>query len=146
MSDSRKKIIPSRLAESGLAAQSGLLGAIVAIVAVPLALVAYTISGSPGAVAAVAAGGACLLGGEAALVLCQWLAGRVDVMRALLVGMLARMTLPLILVLAMHFVAPSLTQGGLFIYVLAFYPVVLGTETIFALARLGQNSTSQRTT
>ncbi len=143
MSDSRKKSIRDRLAHSGLAAQAGFLGGIVGIVALVLAPLAFAISGAPGVVAVVAAGGACLVGGELALLMGALLARRVGTLQSVLAGMVARLTLPLFLGLAIHVAAPALTSAGLFFYFLVFYPVVLAAETLLAVAHLPHDTTTR---
>ncbi len=142
VTDSRKKIVWNRLSRLGLAAQAGILCAIVSVVALPLALAAYAISGLPGVVAALVAACVCLLGGEIALGLCGLLARRHDALYAVLAGMLARTSVPLLLGLGLHVLMPSLTQAGLFFYFLAFYLVILTSETILAVAHASRDATS----
>ncbi len=144
MADSRNKIIWHWLARLGPAAQAGFLGGIVGIVALPLTLAAYAVNGTPGVIAAVSAGCVCLAGGEVALAIGGLLALRVDVLYAMVAGMLARMAFPLLLGVGLHVLAPSLTRAGLFVYFLLFYVAILATETILAVAHVSEHSTSSK--
>ena len=143
MSESRNEIW-NKLARLGLAAQTAVLALAVALLAAPLLALAYAISETRGVIAALVAAVICLVGGEIALVLSNLLARRLEPLQAVLVGMMARMAVPLVLGLIVHFAAPSLTAAGMFFYFLAFYAVVLAVETMLSLAHLPQTRNSPK--
>jgi hypothetical protein len=144
MPDSRTKIASRLLARQGLAAQAAFLAGIVALVALPLTLGAYAISGAPGVIAALAAGLVCWMGGAVALVAAGQLKGRFGALHAVLGGMFARLAFPLGLGIGLHLARPELTDAGMFFYFLVFYPVVLAAETLLAVAHLGQDPSAKR--
>ena len=103
----------------------------VAAAVMPLA---FALSGGSGVIAATIAAAICLVGGEAALLLSGLLARRLDALRAVLIGMMVRMGVPLVLGLVAHLLAPSLTVSGMFFYFLPFYAMVLVVETMLSVA------------
>ena len=145
MSESRNEIW-NKLSRLGVAAQSAVLALVVALAAVPVSAIAYAFSSTPGVLAALAAGFVCLLGGEIALAVGTFAARHLDVVRGVLIGMMARMAVPLLLGVGVHLAAPSLTAAGMFFYFLAFYAVVLAVETMFSVAHVSHASTSPKAT
>jgi hypothetical protein len=143
MSESRNEIC-NRLARLGFVAQGVILSATVVLVAAPVVGLAYAISGRPGTIAAATAAGICLLGGLVALAVSELAARRLDVLQAVLIGMMARMAVPLLLGIAAHLAAPWLTSAGLFFYFLAFYVVVLAVETMFSMVHVAHAPASPK--
>jgi len=117
----------------GLAAHSAVLGAAVLALACLVAPLAMVAGGVPGLAASAVAGGVCLLGAWAALLVCHAFRRTKYALAAVLAAMVPRMGIPLGLALLLHFRVPMLADGGLFYYLLVFYPVTLTLETLLVL-------------
>jgi len=98
-----------------------------------VAPVAGFCSGSAGLWAAAAAAVLCLAGAGLALVLSHALREPKHALYGMLLGMAARMGVPLAVGLPCHLHGGALAQAGLLYYLLVFYPVTLGVETASSL-------------
>lgn len=128
----------ARLRETGLAAQSAILFVAAAVAFAVVAPVSSLVSGAAGLAAAAAAAGLCWLGAETALVL-QWLFhGTRYALLASLGGILPRMGIPVAWGLVLQICSSVLAEGGLLIYLIAFYPVTLAVETFLSLPGAGR--------
>ena len=100
---------------------------------VPVLPVAILLRGWEGLAAAAAAAVFCLAGATIALVVSHLFRRPKQVLAGMLLGMAARMGIPLGFGLACHLHAGALAQAGLLYYLLVFYPVTLGIETVLSL-------------
>ena len=129
MTSSWLRELPNR----GIAVQvAALMGVTLAVLAMA-GSVALVLGGGTALAAAVVAAGACLAGAVAALIASHALAGASLALAALLTGMAARLGIPLALGLAIHLHGGPLAEAGLLYYLLLFYPVTLGVETLLSL-------------
>ncbi len=117
----------------GLAAQAGILVAVVGGEVALVAPLAIWLNGSIGLAAASVAAGLCLLGALAALVVGWLLRDLPNPVHGMLAGMLPRMGIPLGAALVFHLQGGVLAESGLLVYLLVFYPVSLGVETFLSL-------------
>ena len=122
-----------RLQNQGLATQSALLGLAVLCVYLVVAPVAASLSGGAGLAAAAAAAGLCLLGAGSALVVTRPFRGPNYALFNLLIGMPLRMGLPLAVGLVLQWRGGLLAGAGVLYYLLVFYPIALGVETVLSL-------------
>lgn len=120
----------------GLAAQAGLLAAVVLVAWLLVAPLAYAFSGSAGVVAAAVGAGVCFVGGGLALSIAGLLNHSSAAMVSLALAMLARTLIPLVLGVALHRAVPLLAGAGMIFYLLVFYMVALATETALMLAKV----------
>jgi len=108
-----------------------------------VAPVAGLLSGSAGLWTAAAAAVFCLAGAEVALLVNPLSHRPKRALLGMLLGMAARMGIPLGLGLGCHVQGGVLAQTGLLYYLLVFYPVTLGVETALSLPH-GPQPTSGR--
>ena len=101
--------------------------------------IAGWLDGGLGVAAAAIAAGLCLAGAGIALAAASALRSPDRVLVGALIGMIARMIIPLGFGMGLHFYNTPLAEAGLLVYLLVFYPVTLGVET--ALVVLGKNGT-----
>jgi hypothetical protein len=95
--------------------------------------VAIHLGGSTALAAATVAGGLCLAGAAAALVVADRTRGSGGAFRALWLGMTLRMGVPLTAGIAIHLHGGPLARAGLLCYLLVFYLTALVAGTILAL-------------
>jgi hypothetical protein len=143
MSGSQKSTLRDQVSRLGILAQGGLLAGVLLVGLLPVAPVAYAISGSAGVIAATVAAGLCLAGAEFALIATVPFSGRPSAaMYSLTVGMLARALIPLMFGVALHLRVPWLADAGMVFYLLIFYMVALATETALMLAKIPPTTAS----
>lgn len=95
--------------------------------------VAWFLSGSVGLAAAGLAAGVCLGGAAAALATSHVFRAPQHVLYGVLFGMAARMGLPLAAGLICWRQGGPLAEVGVLYYLLIFYPITLGVETVLSL-------------
>ncbi len=142
MSGSQKSTLRDHLARLGILAQAGLVAGVVVVAWLPVAPVAYAISGSTGVIAAAVAAGVCLVGAEFALIATLPFAGTSAAMYSLTVGMLARTLIPLVSGVVLHLRVPLLAGAGMIFYLLVFYMIALATETVLMIAKIPPSTAS----
>ncbi|MGD0899653.1 MAG: hypothetical protein ABR915_17620 [Thermoguttaceae bacterium] len=131
----------TQLPERSLAFRGGLLGLAVAVVAAGVLPVAGLVRGRAGLGAAALAAAICSVGAAGALVLSHLLRGPRLAIVSLLMGMAVRTGMPLVLAIAVQCWGGPLAEAGFLYYLLVFYPVTLGVETILSLPQIrGQGS------
>lgn len=136
MATSQSEGVWNRLGQLGLAAQAALVCACSLLLWLAAAPLADWLSGADGLWAAAAAAAATLVGGLVALVLASLFRGPTAAMQGMLVGMLARMVLPMAIGVALHLKVRALADAGMIFYLLVFYMATLALETALALARI----------
>ena len=104
---------------------------------------AVAIGGSAALLAATVAAALCFAGAAMALMAGSLLTGPRLALAALLIGIAARMAIPLIVGVALHLRGGPLAEAGLLYYLLVFYPVTLAVETLLSLPA-SQRSPSDR--
>jgi len=114
-------------------AKAAMLALAVLLVLVPVGLVTMFVGGGKALAAAVVAAVFCLAGATIALMASHLLRGPKNALAALLVGMAARMGVPLTFGLAIHLQGGPLAEAGLLYYLLIFYPITLASETALSL-------------
>jgi hypothetical protein len=142
MSGSQKSTLRDQLSRLGILAQAGLVAGVVVVAWLPIAAVAYAISGSAGVIAAAVAAGVCLIGAEFALIAMLPFGGPSAAMQFLAVGMLARTLIPLVAGVVLHLTVPFLAAAGMIFYLLVFYMIALATETVLTLAKIPPSTAS----
>lgn len=95
--------------------------------------VAVFFGGDHAVSAAVAAFFACFVGAMLALILSHVFRGPRHALAALLLGMMARMGIPLGLGSSIHLHGGPLAEAGLLYYLIAFYLAILAVETVLSL-------------
>jgi hypothetical protein len=98
-----------------------------------VAPVAAVLSGQAGVAACAAAALACLAGATVALIAACLLRGPAWAMYGLLIGMTARLGIPLAVGLAIDLCGHPLAEAGLIHYLLVFYPITLVVGTGLSL-------------
>lgn len=136
MAGSQNSTLRDQLSRLGMRAQAGLVAGVLCVAWLPVAPVAYAISGSAGVIAATVAGGVCLVGAEFALIATLPFSGPSAAMVSLAVGMLARTLIPLSAGVVLHASVPFLAGAGMIIYLLIFYMIALATETVLTVAKI----------
>jgi len=139
----------SDLRNRSLTARSLLLGLVTLGVLTVAAPVGFVLSGPPGVWAAAAGAGLCLAGAVAALVVSDRLHRSEHALHAALLGMAARMAIPLGLGFTLYLLSRPLANAGLLYYLLVFYPVTLSVETMLSWPprrRTAGSQASQRDT
>lgn len=122
-----------RLGDRSLPAKVALLVLAVAMLYGVVAPVAWLAAGSVAPIAAAVAAGACLAGAMVALMIVHVCRSPQLALYGLLLGMAARMGLPLAAALAFWQRGGALAEAGLLYYLLVFYPITLGLETLLSL-------------
>ena len=131
-----------RLRNARLTVQlAALLVAVLCVYAV-VAPIAGRLEGGLGVAAAAIAAGLCLAGAGVSLAAANVLGARDRVLRGMLIGIIARMIIPLGFGVGLHFYSRPLAEAGLLVYLLVFYPVTLAVDT--ALALPGGNAVKSR--
>ena len=108
--------------------------------------IGWYVSGTFGLVTAAVAAGCCLPGAILALFVGDLLQGAAFALQRLLLGMMFRMGIPLALALAIDLAGGRLADTGFLYYLAAFYPFVLGVETVLSIPpteRCGRSDFSQ---
>ena len=123
----------ANLRNQSLPARGTFLGLIVLGMYALVAPVAGYWGGSAGLWAAATAAVLCLAGAGLALVISRALHKPKHALYAMLLGMAARMGVPLAFGLACHLRGGVLAEAGLLYYLLVFYPFTLGVETLLSL-------------
>lgn len=114
-------------------AKVALLAGVMLMIYVGIAPLAWFWSGSLGPVAAALSAGACLGGAIVALVLGHVFRAPQFALHGVLFGMAARILPPLAVGLACWRHDGPLAQAGVLYYLLIFYPMTLGLETLLSL-------------
>ena len=122
-----------RLRNARLAVQLAALLVVVLCIYAVVAPIAGRLEGRLGVVAAAISAGLCLAGAGVSLAAANALRARDRVLRGMLIGIIARMIIPLGFGVGLHFYSPPLAEAGLLVYLLVFYPVTLAVETALAL-------------
>ncbi len=102
----------------------------------PVAPVAWVISGAEGVAAAVAGAFLCFSGGLLSLVWNLAFPGPKLLIVRVLGGMLPRMGVPLMGGIVLQITVEPLAEAGVLIYLLVFYPALLSIETWLSLSSL----------
>ncbi|OHB73081.1 MAG: hypothetical protein A2V70_19405 [Planctomycetes bacterium RBG_13_63_9] len=123
----------ARIQSRSLAARVGLLGIVSLGLYALAAPVGAFVTGPTGLWAATAAGTLCFAGAALALVASHLLRGPQRALIGLLVGMALRFVIPLGGGAACHYGGGSLAEAGILYYLLVFYPITLGVETVLSL-------------
>ncbi len=123
----------ARLQRLGLAARAAVLVSAVALTYAVVAPVGWNISGSVGLRTSGVAAGVCLLGAALALVVSYRLRDPASALYGMLFGMLLRMGIPLAFAAGVYLEDGVLAENGVLYYLVAFYPVTLGVETVLSL-------------
>ncbi len=124
------------LRNRSIAARGTFLGLVVLGLYALVAPVAGFFCGGPAGIwAAAAAALLCLAGAGLALVVSHALREPNHALYGMLLGMAARMGIPLGFGLVCHLQGGALAEAGLLYYLLVFYPVTLGVETALSLPR-----------
>lgn len=110
--------------------QGAALAFVVLFAALCVAPVAVLIGGWDGLEAALVAAGLCLLGAEVGLGLCLPLRRPARLWVASVAAMVPRLGIPLGLGTILHLCCGRLADAGLLYYLVVFYPVTLGFETV----------------
>jgi hypothetical protein len=119
-----------------LPARTGVLVVIMLVAYALAAPVAWFGGGTDSLFAAAVALAVCLGGGLAALVACELLRGPHQVLSRLVLGMLLRMGVPLGIFLIIHQQGGLLVEAGIVYYLVPFYLVMLGVETLMAARQI----------
>lgn len=133
----------ARLRNRSLAVRATFLLAAVVVLYVMVLPAALVCGGDGGLRASGFAALACLVGAEIALVVSRLLRAPQQALWALLLGMTARMGVPLIFGLVVQLTGGPLAEAGLLFYLLVFFPVILAVETTLSLP---QTKSAQRCT
>jgi len=136
MAQAANTTIWNRLGHWNLAAQGGLLCATLLLVAAILAPIAYSLAAVDGLWAVAVALAATLAGGLIALLLAALVRGPAAPMYGMLVGMMARMTVPMAIGVTLQLKVEWLADAGMIFYLLVFYLATLALETALLLGRL----------
>jgi hypothetical protein len=124
------------LGQLGLVAQAAALCALLAGLWCVVAPLAYSLSGVAGLWAAAVGAGATLLGGFIALLLAATCYGPAAPMYGMLLGMMARMVVPMAIGVIVQLRVELLADAGMIFYLLGFYMATLALETAILLARI----------
>ena len=119
----------SRHRPLGFSAKVAVLAGALALSFIPAAIVAFALVGVPGIVSAAIACSVCLLAGLNGLGVAALFSKRSSA-APVLAGMLVRMGLPLMLILALVITSHPLLDSGFAYYVIAFYQVMLFVELL----------------
>ena len=119
----------------GLGARLGLLIAVDVVLLAVVASVAGPVAGAAAVLAASAAAVVCLAGAVPALVVSRLLQQHAKALQGMGIAMLLRMGIPLGFAMVIHFQGGGLAEAGFLYYLLLFYPVTLGVETVLSLPK-----------
>lgn len=125
-----------RIAKGGFLVHSILLYVATMALLLPVAPVAWVISGVEGVAAAIAGAFLCFSGGLLTLVWNAAFSGPKLLLVRILGGMLPRMGVPLMGGIVLQITVEPLAEAGVLIYLLVFYPALLSIETWLSLTSL----------
>jgi hypothetical protein len=125
-----------RIAEGGFLVHAVFLYVATMALVLPVASVAWVISGMEGVAAAISGAFLCFSGGLLTLVWNLAFPGRKLLIVRALGGMLPRMGVPLMGGLVLQIAVEPLAEAGILIYLLVFYPALLSLETWLSLNSL----------
>ena len=125
----------TNLRNRSLATRAGVLVLVVLVLYGLVAPVAWYLGRTAGIWAASAAAALCFCGAVLALLIAHLLRKPQQVLYGMLLGMTARMGIPLGFGLAYHLRGGGLAEAGLLYYLLIFYPFTLGVETALSLPK-----------
>ncbi len=125
----------SRVRDATLAVQLATLLAIVLCVFVMVAPIAVHFHGGLGIAAAAISAALCLTGAGVALVAANGARSTDHVLRAMLIGIIARMVIPFGFGAGLYFSSQPLAEAGILVYLLVFYPVTLVVETALVILK-----------
>jgi hypothetical protein len=128
------------LGRLGFVAQSGVVAGLVAAMWLLLAPLSYALTGMPGLLAAGVAAGVSLLAAQFALAISQLFHGPAAAMSGMVAGMFARMSVALLLGVALQRGVPVLADAAMILYLLVFYLATLALETALLVARIRPDS------
>ncbi len=123
-----------RLRNGGLPLQLAVLGLVVVVAFGLVAPVAWGLEGVAGVTAAAVAAALCLAGAGVALLASRLARGPNGALAGRLLGMAARMAIPLGGGFAFQIRGGPLAEAGLLYYLLIFYPITLSLETSLTLS------------
>jgi hypothetical protein len=123
------------LRSRGVRTRTAVLTLTVFVAFAAAAPVVFHMGGAMGLTAAGVAAALCLLGAGTALVVSDLIREPQHALAALLIGMMARMGVPLLFGLVTHLRGGPLADAGLLYYLLMFYPVTLIVEIGLSLPR-----------
>ena len=118
---------------AGLATRIGLLVGAVALALAVVASIAWPIGGGRAVLAAAVPAAVCLSGAVVALIAVSICQRREEPLLGTLCGMLPRMGLPLGFAVMTKFLFKGLVEFGVLYYLVGFYLVTLGIETVLSL-------------
>ena len=124
------------LGRLGFVAQSGAVAGMVAATWLVLAPLGYALKGANGLVAAGVAAGVSLFAAQMALTIGQLFRGPAAAMYGMVAGMFARLSVALLLGVALQRGVPALADAAMILYLLVFYLATLAIETALLLARI----------
>lgn len=125
----------ARLPGRGFVAHLGVLAVAVLAVYAAVGPVVFWVRGPASAGAAAAAAALCLLGAALALAASAAFRDPSHTVHAVWLGMLLRMAIPLLVVLAIGLGGSRAAEADLLVYLVVFYPVTLATQTVLSVAR-----------
>jgi hypothetical protein len=128
------------LGRLGFVAQSGIVAGAVAAIWLLIAPLGYWLNGTTGLVAAGVAAGVSLLAAQFALTIGQLFRGPSAAMYGIVAGMFARMSVALLLGVALQRGVPALANAAMILYLLVFYLATLTIETALLLAKIPPDS------
>jgi hypothetical protein len=130
----------TELRRQGVGTRTAVLAAVVLALWAVVATAAALWAGPMALAAESVAAALCLGGAVAALLAAHWLRDPKLMLHAVLIGMAARMGLPLAIGLALQLGGGPLADAGILYYLLGFYPVTLGVETFLSLPHTATRS------
>ncbi|HYW80472.1 MAG TPA: hypothetical protein VE890_12895 [Thermoguttaceae bacterium] len=116
-----------------------MLASFVLVLLVPIGLLGWAMDGMAGTAAASVAATLCFVGAALALGLSHLLRAPEHVLYGVLMGMAARMGIPLASGMVVHLHGGALAQSHFLHYLLVFFPVTLAVETFLSLPKTGPN-------
>ncbi len=122
-----------KLRGAGLAARIGLLTGVVLAALGVVASIAGPIGGGKAVVAAAVPAAVCLVGAVLALIAASICQRREKPLHGMLIGMAPRMGIPLAFAVMAKFLFGGLVRSGALYYLVGFYLVTLGIETVLSL-------------
>ena len=136
----------SNLRNRSLATRAAVLAVVMVLFYALVAPMALCVGGPSALPASAAAGGICLLGAAIALAVGHVQRSPQAVLYGMLLGMAARMVIPLVCGLIIHLQGGPLTEAGFLYYLLVFYPVTLAVETALSLPQVDRPGNCSNTT
>jgi hypothetical protein len=128
------------LGRLGFVAQSGIVIGGVTVFFLLLAPLGYALTGTAGLMAAGVAASVSLLAAQIALIVGQVFRGPAAPMYGMVAGMFARLTVALLVGVALQRGVPVLADAAMIVYLLVFYLATLAIETALLVARIRPDS------